>query len=467
MGDERGGDTINNTQTVHEQELQQKQQHEQAKEEDFVADEYEEETFVPHVEVKLPSYSLFEHHQQQQLEDGAQEDVIEFHICVVCTTSSSSSTIMNDSQHNVYSYAADDFVIEDDHDSVSIEEHCHRQSDQQQHVCHGIAKWKLSPSEMIAMSSSQESSTSSSGYDRPRGKVVLLPIHQQIPDNINSDDKQEEEVVKLAMNAMLSVQIERISKPSSTVAATATTMNKREQYHTIESREWRAPASIDSFEGENNDIKKNQSTFGKLVRRATSTLTMMGPGGTSAAVGNTPRPSTSNQSARNTSEANYCNQQPHVQANNDAVKDAAAPAKKQQSKDQMVGKVIEAIIEHRCPSSSNTSSPEQQQGRDMPSFSSSVHIKKPTASSKPTKQQSQSAVAAADASIPITKAPSNNTPPQLKLHERFLCGTSFITDFGNALQILAAAGHHCDEDHVGLYVVNSDEDSNGYSWENL
>ena len=38
------------------------------------------------------------------------------------------------------------------------------------------------------------------------------------------------------------------------------------------------------------------------------------------------------------------------------------------------------------------------------------------------------------------------------ISERFLCGASF----GDALKMAAAAGHHCDEDHVGLYVVDSE-----------
>ena len=38
------------------------------------------------------------------------------------------------------------------------------------------------------------------------------------------------------------------------------------------------------------------------------------------------------------------------------------------------------------------------------------------------------------------------------ISERFLCGASL----GDALKMAAAAGHHCDEDHVRLYVVNSD-----------
>ena len=35
---------------------------------------------------------------------------------------------------------------------------------------------------------------------------------------------------------------------------------------------------------------------------------------------------------------------------------------------------------------------------------------------------------------------------------KFLCGASSI---GDTLRMIANAGHHCDEDHVGLYVADS------------
>jgi hypothetical protein len=56
--------------------------------------------------------------------------------------------------------------------------------------------------------------------------------------------------------------------------------------------------------------------------------------------------------------------------------------------------------------------------------------------------------------------PSEKTPSLLRfVGDRFLCDASL----GDALRAGAAAGHHCDEDHVGLYVVDSDEDGGGSS----
>ena len=48
--------------------------------------------------------------------------------------------------------------------------------------------------------------------------------------------------------------------------------------------------------------------------------------------------------------------------------------------------------------------------------------------------------------------------PTQTLSERFLCGATIpITSLKEALKMAANAGHHCDEDHVGLYVVDSDD----------
>jgi len=48
--------------------------------------------------------------------------------------------------------------------------------------------------------------------------------------------------------------------------------------------------------------------------------------------------------------------------------------------------------------------------------------------------------------------------PTQTLSERFLCGATIpISSLKEALKMAANAGHHCDEDHVGLYVVDSDD----------
>ena len=48
--------------------------------------------------------------------------------------------------------------------------------------------------------------------------------------------------------------------------------------------------------------------------------------------------------------------------------------------------------------------------------------------------------------------------PSQTLSERFLCGATIpIISLKEALKMAANAGHHCDEDHVGLYVVDSDD----------
>lgn len=48
--------------------------------------------------------------------------------------------------------------------------------------------------------------------------------------------------------------------------------------------------------------------------------------------------------------------------------------------------------------------------------------------------------------------------PSQTISERFLCGATIpIISLKDALKMAANAGHHCDEDHVGLYVVDSDD----------
>ena len=71
----------------------------------------------------------------------------------------------------------------------------------------------------------------------------------------------------------------------------------------------------------------------------------------------------------------------------------------------------------------------------------------------------------APSSPPSTRKDSNGGTLDDRLGSAragFLCGASLGWDMADAIQILGAAGHHCDEDHVGLYVAST-EDSMGTS----
>ena len=56
-----------------------------------------------------------------------------------------------------------------------------------------------------------------------------------------------------------------------------------------------------------------------------------------------------------------------------------------------------------------------------------------------------------DVAKPAAKPPKSLSK---RIREKMICGTPLV-DFGEACKTLGAAGHHCDEDYVGLYVYDS------------
>ena len=153
----------------------------------------------------------------------------------------------------------------------------------------------------------------------------------------------------------------------------------------------------------------------------------------------------------------------------------------QKRRDELVGKVVEAtILDIRCPSTEDNGDPqhhvnnEQSQMREESPSSlidqSNVHQKATKAINqkqhqskqrKYTKQKTSSSNTSTKQQ-PLSKKESNNISMSQKLSERFLCGASF-GDLGDALKMAAAAGHHCDEDHVGLYVADTEDEEDGSS----
>ena len=229
---------------------------------------------------------------------------------------------------------------------------------------------------------------------------------------------------------MLSTKVERIHIPSNQNHA-------KEQNHYIES-EWRgeqnAPASVIVNDSIVPSVKKNNEASGlnKMFRHF-STVTM-GP----------------------------------------STKPTQLPVKppsnnEKQQKDQMVGKIIEAL-EYRCPSTKDDngspvrgSSFEKRQtsireavaaaaasGNDdcgicANSICEHKLRKKPALSRKSSKQPRTSTPTG-------SQQPSKKKPLSQKISEKFFCGATL----GDALRTVADAGHHCDEDHVGLYVLDTD-----------
>ena len=55
---------------------------------------------------------------------------------------------------------------------------------------------------------------------------------------------------------------------------------------------------------------------------------------------------------------------------------------------------------------------------------------------------------------PERASSKSNRSSSVRIFDRFLCGSSLV----EALRMAGAAGHHCDEDHVGLYVANTESE---------
>jgi len=315
---------------------------------------------VPHLEFELPSSSI----PNGKHPPRSVDDMIELHICIMCTTDENEKCTYND---------------DDENDSEDYEHYRH---DLQSQMCYGVARLSLQPSESVGT----RTSTSSVTRRRQSEEVISLPIKKRAPPSSNYTNAQSKCTIQLSSNATLSVQVERgsVSKHQS---------RQREQYHYIESK-WRrdcsAPDSIIHNDSCNNKKKANDKELGNnnngllsLFRRATSTLT----------------------SPRN-------------------------EKKERQNHNSMVGKVITIeISESGMESTLNR----YQTNNELSTKRRSSHKK-------------TSAVDELD------------IPPTQTLSERFLCGATIpISSLKEALKMAANAGHHCDEDHVGLYVVDSDD----------
>ena len=206
------------------------------------------EEIVPHLEIEFPSSSIQNGHQSSS---RLPDDVIELHVCVMCT--SDENQICTDNADN---------------DSIDYEQYRH---DIQPQMCHGIAHLTLTPPEEVVGTRT----SSSSATRRQSEGVMSLPIKSRTPPSSNAST-QLKCIIQLSSNATLSIQVERrciINHQS----------RQREQYHYIESK-WRrdcsAPDSIIHNDSYNNNSANNNKEIGNnnggllsLFRRATSTLT--------------------------------------------------------------------------------------------------------------------------------------------------------------------------------------------------
>ena len=197
----------------------------------------------------------------------------------------------------------------------------------------------------------------------------------------------------LAQNATDSIRVERTCVPVQQHCR-----QKAEQYHYIESEWRREPGSalLDSII-HNADDNYSDRGLSWWYRRATSTLTM---------------------------------------AKSTVVKQ---PTQKNEPRgDKMLGKVIQF-----------TSDDVENERSVLNRYQNNYEMLKQT----PSQLRAQSSSVSDDYNEGGEDGPqSSKKSLSQTISERFLCGASL----GDALKMAAAAGHHCDEDHVGLYVVNSE-----------
>jgi len=222
--------------------------------------QYDDNIIPPqhHLHVMLPPPS------QQTTSADCEEiilpDIIEIHVCITC--------ILTDTK------------LEDE--AVMSSQHHEKQNEK--HFCHGVAH--------LRVPSSCEPSTSKdldlSGYSRPGGKVVMLPIRAKPPSmssgsssngNVGADN--DNILTKFVNNAVLSVQVEKVTVPKEQFDKNN---NDEDQRHYINSN-WNgescAPASVspnNSQEKENHLERAGQiisnirqtfsSTISKNIRKS-------------------------------------------------------------------------------------------------------------------------------------------------------------------------------------------------------
>lgn len=215
--------------------------------------QYDDNNIIPpqhHLHVMLPPPS-----QPKTISADCEEiilpDIIEIHVCITC--------ILMDTKQ------------EDETVMSSRDNH-------EKHFCHGVAHLRIP--------SSYESSTSKdldlSGYSRAGGKVVMLPIRAKPPpmnssrsnDNFGADN--DKILTKFVNNAILSVQVEKLTVPKEELDKNN---NDEDQRHYINSN-WNgescAPASVspnNSQEKENHLERAGQiisnirQTFSSTISR--------------------------------------------------------------------------------------------------------------------------------------------------------------------------------------------------------
>ena len=328
--------------------------------------------------------------------ENCQDNEIDLHICVCTSSCVDEQIIMNNTSTCTN--------VESDDENDCIDDAYFKRQDVQPQMVYGVANLKLSDldddSAIAAINNKRDNNSTTNSYYRQGGKVINLPIRRrELSPSDNTQHSNENILVEFAKNATLSVRLE--------IGPANHQLTQREQYHYIES-EWRrdvycsVPDSIihNDHSIEEDAVQNDETWYGlsQLFRRATSTLTMK----KSTAIA---------KSDMNGKQQNHT----------------------------MVGKVI-TFSANEMERNANTPTRHYE--------SSSDDIRQPK-NLKNAKQKKQPSI-----SEEIPKMSLSQT-----ISDRFLCGAVSLPNvdsIGGIFRMVAAAGHHCDEDHVGLYIVDSE-----------
>ena len=180
-----------------------------------------------HLQVSLPPPPTHSE-TTQACDDLMLPDIIEIHACIACN-------LINPQSED----STDDFTIQS-YRKKGQNTSCTKE----EHFSHGIAHIKIPSREQSTVNN-----LDLSGFSRPGGKVVMLPIRTK--PQTNETDKI---LARFVNNAILSLRVERLTVPTKQLNKC-----KETQRHYINS-DWNgdicAPASINSFEsqGKGNHI---------------------------------------------------------------------------------------------------------------------------------------------------------------------------------------------------------------------
>ncbi|KAL3759216.1 hypothetical protein ACHAWU_008918 [Discostella pseudostelligera] len=434
---------------------------------------------VPHLEIMLPSSSsssssssTISHNvstssnDDEQCDDGAISefpsssptptiaalpDVIEFHVCVTITPATP------DDRHAIVCVNGDHNCRLDENDIVDNDSFALDEGDTQQDhwlpppsssssstatIHHyGIAHLKLQPSE-LHHTNDDEFSTSSLSYGRPGGKVVVLPIRKKDEaftfhraahyDDKESESKQQPQAqqqqqrstdtVQFTSNAALFVRVERIRVPN-----IHHSKKMEQQCHYIEST-WEnghgfAPASIIHHDDENDEGKDTKESVEKENKdRGTIWFTMK----RSLFASTTSKESPTTRKDKDVILSEHSQMREEI-----APTLYQAMAMTMEKREQYASHRINRINRRRSTGAASASAA--------------------AAAATDANRQTQSATSTNDErySYPLRKSLSLQN-----IREKILCGAS-LPSMSETLKLVIEAGQHCDEDHGGLYVVNS------------